>query len=71
MEDVDFRALSSRINLLDLNMMLSAWGRQSTGMRIDAQVQSLSESSAIEGIRHGITRMGRHRKPLDKALGAQ
>ena len=67
LRDGDYRALAKRVNILDLNMLLSGWGRQMTGMRIDAQVQSLTESSATEGKRNGIKRAGRNRPPLDKA----
>lgn len=67
LKDVDFRALAKRVNLLDLNMLLSGWGRTVTGLPIDCQVQSLTESGT-HGSRQGITRTGRFRRPLDAAL---
>lgn len=71
MPDSDLRKLAKRVNLLDLNMLLSGWGRRTTDLRIDCQVQSLSESNsegnrALE--RQGVRAMARRRRPLDEAI---
>lgn len=43
--DDEHAALVPLINRLDLHMLLSQWGRQMTGLRIDCQLQSVTESS--------------------------
>jgi hypothetical protein len=54
--DVDIRiplpdevVASLPMQLLDLNMMLSRWGQQATGLPIDCQVQPLSEFKSYTG----------------------
>ncbi len=56
--DVDIRILVSDkrakqlrriMRLLDLNMLLSQWGRQQTGLPIDCQIQSRSEWDQHDG----------------------
>ena len=69
--DDDYRQLAEVVNMLDLNMLLSGWGRRVTGLRIDCQIQSLAESSTEEHKsmqRHGTRGMARYREALDKAL---
>lgn len=44
-EDEDYVRLSGSLNVKDLNMLLSYWGREQTGLPIDCQVQSLDVSS--------------------------
>lgn len=50
--DKHHRRLSRSIDLLDLGMMLSRWGQEQTGLPIDAQVQSLTESSKFTSPRN-------------------
>lgn len=44
--DKDHRRLTKAMEVNDLNMLLSQWGRRMTGMPIDCQVQSMAESAA-------------------------
>jgi len=68
MGNKNLRRLATAVNLLDLNMLLSGWGRTVTGLPIDCQVQSLSESATHEGTREGLTGMARYRLPIDAAI---
>ena len=62
------------MKLPDLNMLLSQWGQQQTGLPIDCQVQSRTECRAHDGTRNprGVKRAeARHskenpRKPVGK-----
>lgn len=45
LDDDEYTALVPLVNRLDLHMLLSQWGRQMTGLRIDCQLQSVTESS--------------------------
>ncbi len=40
------------MHVLDLNMMLSRWGQQATGLPIDCQVQTLAEFTTEGGPRN-------------------
>lgn len=42
-EDADYLALVGVLDVHDLNMLLSRWGRQVTGLPIDCQLQQRSE----------------------------
>lgn len=57
--DVDVRIMltdeemaSLPMHVLDLNMMLSRWGQQATGLPIDCQVQTLAEFTTEGGPRN-------------------
>lgn len=52
MVDKAHRRLTRSIDLLDLGMLLSRWGQEQTGLPIDAQVQSLTESSQFTSQRN-------------------
>ena len=53
--DVDIRIVfpdgkaPKRIDLKDLHMLLSQWGERQTGLPIDCQTQTMSESSEFDG----------------------
>lgn len=54
--DVDIRIILTDekydaipMNVRDLNMLLSRWGQQMTGLPIDCQVQSAAESKGFDG----------------------
>lgn len=68
MDDEQVDALP--MQLVDLNMLLSRWGQDQTGLPIDCQVQSASESQTHTGGRNprGLARgnrPGHHRKTSD------
>ena len=54
----DFDSLMSVVNVDDLNMLLSRWGQQVTGLPIDCQTQSLAEHN---GEAYGENGEPRHR----------
>jgi hypothetical protein len=55
--DDEYAAFVERVNLLDLHVALSLWGQRVTGLPIDCQLQSQTESNAEPG--------GYARKPLN------
>ena len=52
LDDDVHHAIPASVNPLDLNMLLSGWGRQVTGLRIDCQIQSMEECQALVGPKH-------------------
>lgn len=62
--------LAAVLDISDLNMLLSRWGQQSTGLPVDAQVQSLRQCSTFpaherrpRGHLHELAHMGRSEAP--------
>jgi len=77
-EDADYVALVGVLDVQDLNMLLSRWGRQVTGLPIDCQLQQRSEhqreafgpNGAPRHSWRGAGRLGRHAQMERKASGS-
>ena len=54
LSDEDHAALSKLVDLKRLDMAMSLWGQQTTGLPIDFQVQGMTEANRIEGVRHAL-----------------
>jgi hypothetical protein len=55
MDDDRVEALAEFADLLRLNLALSEWGRQFTGLDVDCQIQKRSEFQAEAGLRQPCT----------------
>lgn len=61
LEDEHYDRIIERIELRDLNLMLSLWGQKVTGLPIDCQIQHTTSANAdFNGRRHPL---GRERVP--------
>lgn len=52
--DDDVTALGRILDVKRLNVLLSGWGGEVTGLPIDCQIQGLTEANAIEGRRNAL-----------------
>lgn len=58
-DDADHLALGCAVDLTRLHLALSLWGQRATGLPIDCQTQSLTESGAETGPIRPLNRKGR------------
>lgn len=54
LDDVTFASLAAILDVNRLNLAMSLWGQQATGLPIDFQVQSMTDANSIDGPRHPI-----------------
>lgn len=55
-DDAKFDALDELLSIPRLNMCLSIWGRQVTGLPIDCQIQQMTEANELFGSGSGTRR---------------
>lgn len=55
LDDDDYHVLSEQLVIEDLNLAISLWGQQVTGLPVDFQVQQMTEANvSFPGRRHPI-----------------
>jgi len=61
--DDDYAEITERIHRLDLNLALTRWGKQATGLPIDCQIQALHSPDNIATVTQR-----RSRRPIGRGM---